>query len=227
METKKSPKANLEKKRFLFLELGLVLALGICFAAFEWSSEEVNTSVLGDLSQSTDIEDDMVNVKLPEPPPPPPAEKDISPERIIITEKPVVSPSDIFTSDPLPPTYPVITQVVPVDLPPENLDPVDYVKVEFKPVFPGGDEALLKFIKENTKYPEIPKSNGVEGKVFVRFIIDTKGKVTNVSLMNDIDPYLNAEAMRVVALLPPWTPGKQRDKFVPVSYIIPINFKLY
>lgn len=228
MKTKKTTKANLEKKRFLFLELGLLLALGICFAAFEWSSEESNSTDLGNLKASSYFEED-VQITVTPPPPPEirPPDPVVIPEVILIVDKPVDNDNKIFIEK-TDPVSPVIRKpVIPDDVPDEIPEAIDYVKVEVKPVFPGGDAALLSFIRDNTKYPEIPKENNVEGKVYVKFIIDTKGKVTGVSIAKGVDPYLDAEAMRVVSLIPEWSPGKQRNKAVPVSYIIPINFKLY
>ncbi len=226
MKTKKTIKANLEKKRFLFLELGLVLALGMCFAAFEWTSEETSTTDLGNLKESSYFEED---VQFTVPPPPPvvkPLEPVIIPEVILIVDKPVIDDKDVFINN-IDPVVPVIKKpIIPVDLPDEELDVIDYVKVEVKPIFPGGDAALLSFISKNTVYPQIPKENGVDGKVYVRFVIDVTGKVTNVSIAKGVDAYLDAEALRVVSAIPAWSPGKQRNKPVPVSYIIPINFKL-
>lgn len=105
-------------------------------------------------------------------------------------------------------------------------DPIDFAVVEQKPTFPGGDTALINFITENTVYPEIAKEKEIQGRVFVSFIIDTAGKVTNVALARGVDPYLDNEALRVVKLLPDWTPGKQRGKPVNVYFIVPINFRL-
>jgi TonB family protein len=98
--------------------------------------------------------------------------------------------------------------------------------VEQRPVYPGGDAALLKFIAENTIYPEQAKQNKIQGKVYVKFVIDTVGHVTNVEIAKGVEPSLDQEAVRVIKLLPQWTPGKQRGKPVSVSYIIPINFYL-
>ncbi|MDD3739564.1 MAG: energy transducer TonB, partial [Lentimicrobiaceae bacterium] len=105
-------------------------------------------------------------------------------------------------------------------------EPIAFVMVEQKPIYPGGDSALLKFIADNVTYPEEAKQNMISGKVYVQFVIDIDGKVTNVSIVRGIDPSLDQEAKRVIELLPQWTPGKQRGKPVPVSYLIPIFFQL-
>jgi protein TonB len=120
-----------------------------------------------------------------------------------------------------------ITQSFDVEVVEEEVEPIAFAVVEDKPVFPGGDAALMKFIADNTKYPEIAKENGIQGRVFIQFVIDKVGNVTKVTVAKGVDPYLDEEAMRVVKSLPSWTPGKQRGKPVPVTFVVPINFKLY
>jgi len=83
---------------------------------------------------------------------------------------------------------------------------------------------MIKWISANVKYPEIAKENGITGKVFVQFVIDKNGKVTDVQIIRGVDPYLDKEAIRVVSSMPAWTPGKQRGKTVKVSFQLPITF---
>jgi periplasmic protein TonB len=104
-------------------------------------------------------------------------------------------------------------------------EPIAYAHVDVKPVFPGGDSALLEFIAANTEYP-LTNACPIQGRVFVEFIIDEDGKVTNPKIVKGVDPFLDAEALRVASILPNWIPGKQNDKNVPVSYIIPVTFVL-
>jgi protein TonB len=107
----------------------------------------------------------------------------------------------------------------------EDSDEV-FMVVEQMPVFPGGDLGLMKFIQKNTKYPPIAKENDITGKVYVSYVVNKKGKVTNVKVARSVDRYLDAEAVRVVKLLPYSSAGKQRGKPVNVQYTIPINFTL-
>ena len=129
----------------------------------------------------------------------------------------------------------------------------DLVAIQMQPGFPGGDKALTEFISKNTTYPTLAKENSVQGKVFVTFIIDKTGDVTNVNLYKGVNKkpkqqtipnstdslnekklalyaegakQLDEEALRVVRLLPKWSPGKQNDKAVRVRYILPFVFKL-
>ena len=98
--------------------------------------------------------------------------------------------------------------------------------VENMPEFPGGEEALIKFIAESTKYPEEAKNKRIEGKVFVQFVINKEGNVENVKLARGVDPLLDEAAMNIVKSMPQWKPGKQRGQNVAVSYVVPINFQL-
>jgi TonB family protein len=98
--------------------------------------------------------------------------------------------------------------------------------VEEMPEFPGGESELRKFIANNIKYPEVAQQNGIQGRVYVTFVVDKNGEVANARIARGVDPELDREALRVVNSLPQWTPGKQRGKEVNVSYTVPINFAL-
>jgi len=101
-----------------------------------------------------------------------------------------------------------------------------FTVVEDMPQFPGGDKALMTWISKNVKYPEIAQKNGIEGRVYIGFVVNKNGLVDRVKLMRGASPSLDAEALRVVNEMPTWTPGKQRGEAVSVAYTIPINFAL-
>jgi periplasmic protein TonB len=94
------------------------------------------------------------------------------------------------------------------------------------PMFPGGDAELLKYLGQNTQYPEIAKANNIQGRVIIRFCITAKGGVSQISVLKGVSPELDAEAIRVVSTLPEFQPGKQAGKAVPVWYMVPITFTL-
>ena len=98
--------------------------------------------------------------------------------------------------------------------------------VEQMPDFPGGQAALMKYLGSNTVYPPIAKENDIEGTVYVQFVVDKTGAVTNVKVARPVDKYLDKEALRVVSSMPKWKPGKQNGKEVSVYYTVPIRFKL-
>ena len=101
-----------------------------------------------------------------------------------------------------------------------------YTMVEQMPQFPGGEKELLSYIAKNLHYPTVAAENGVQGKVFIRFVVSALGTVEGVEVIRSLDPYCDKEAMRVVAALPQWIPGKQNGRNVPVYYTLPIIFKL-
>lgn len=107
----------------------------------------------------------------------------------------------------------------------ENASPI-YTVVEDMPSYPGGDDARIKFLVENIKYPKMAKKKGIQGTVYVTFVIDEKGKVTNVEVLKGIGGGCDEEAVRVVKMLPTWRPGKQSGKPVRVQFNMPINFTL-
>ncbi len=233
MQVKKSPKADLEKRKFVFLQLGFVVALALCLVAFEWTTKEVNLGALGDLSMfemwEEEIESTIQDEDIPEPEPEPEPEiEEVFEELVIVDDEAEVDSRLDIDSEAGEDTRTTFTiPTFTVDEEPEELDPIDFAVVEDKPEYPGGDAALMKFIADNTKYPEIAKENGIQGRVFVQFVISETGQVTNVRIARGVDPYLDQEAVRVVRMIPPWKPGRQRGKPVPVNYIVPINFRLF
>jgi protein TonB len=101
-----------------------------------------------------------------------------------------------------------------------------YQKVDVMPLFPGGDEALLKYIGDSTQYPKEAKLKAIQGKVITRFMVKADGTVSKVSILKGVDPLLDNEAKRVVATLPKFSPGKLNGKNVPVWFVVPITFAL-
>ncbi|MEA3449057.1 MAG: energy transducer TonB [Bacteroidota bacterium] len=231
MKTKKTKKANLENKKVLFLEIGLVLVLGIVLLAFEWGTPELNKNQLGDINMDNMMEEEIINTFQEKEPPPPPEKKEEPKPEQVIEELTVVEDdeeeSDIDIDSESDEDTQVDIDMSSFEDEEEEVEPIAFAVVEDKPKFPGGDKALMTFLSKNTNYPEIAKENGIQGKVYVQFVINKNGNVTNVSIVRGVDPYLDKEAKRVVGQLPDWKPGQQRGKPVPVTYIVPINFKLY
>ncbi len=232
MQVKKAEKADLEKKKIIFLQIGLTLALAICLFAFEWTTEEVNQNNLGDLNMEDVFEEEIENTFEEEQPPE--EEEIIEEEPETVIEELVIVEDDVEVDDVdlnseadenTRTNTNIITATEEVEE--EEVAPISFAVVEDKPIFPGGDAALMKFIANNTKYPEIAKENGIQGRVFIQFVIDKTGRVTRCQVAKGVDPYLDSEALRVVKMLPNWSPGKQRGKAVPVTFVVPINFKLY
>jgi protein TonB len=179
--------------------------------------------------------DRPTDVVAPPPPPPPPPPDAVQQARYV---PPVVVDSvrpeeaaQLMTADDAQVTVQneeVVEYVEPVkeEVQEEEADPEPFVVVEEMPMFPGGEVELLKYIMEHTNYPEVAKENNIQGRVIVRFCVTSKGGVNQVSILKGVDPELDAEAIRVVSALPPFKPGKQGGKPVPVWYMVPITFTL-
>ena len=103
-------------------------------------------------------------------------------------------------------------------------DILDYA--EHHPSFPGGQQALLDFLRQNVNYPEQAKKDSIEGRVVVGFVIDTDGSITDPKIVRSVHPLLDAEALRVVKLMPKWEPGSENGTHVKVKYNLPISFKI-
>ena len=200
MEPKKNPEISLEKKKGLFFQIGLVVTLVIVLGAFEWKSYEKVDYNLGQLNLD-DLEEEIIPItkqeKNPPPPPPPP------PEVIVIVEDKVeiVDEAKIETTE--------SDEKVAIEIEEES-DEEFFMVVENMPEFPGGDAGLMKYIQNNVKYPPIAKEYNITGKVYVSFIVDKSGSVTDVKIVRGVDKSLDAEAVRVVKSLPKYKPGKQR-----------------
>ncbi len=101
-----------------------------------------------------------------------------------------------------------------------------YEVCEQMPIFEGGDAALLKYLTDSVKYPELAKKHGVQGRVVIGFIVEKDGSLTNVKVLRAVDRALDAEALRVVKGMPKWIPGRQNEQRVRVKYNVPVSFRL-
>lgn len=109
---------------------------------------------------------------------------------------------------------------------PANAKDEVFVVVEENPEFPGGNEAMMKFLSENIEYPKIAHENGIQGRVILSMVVEKDGSVSEVKAVRGVDPSLDAEAIRVIESMPKWTPGKQKGKEVRVGYTLPVVFRL-
>jgi len=101
----------------------------------------------------------------------------------------------------------------------------EYDYVPQKPTFPGGDQKLISFINKHREYPRQAYNAGVQGRVICSFVVNASGTVSNVSVLKGVEPSLNAEAVRLISMMPKWTPGRISGKAVPVRVIYPIPFR--
>ncbi len=228
MEIKKTEGANLENKRLLFIEIGLVLALAITFGAFSYSTPEKKVAVLDDGPEQI-IDEENIPITQETPPPPPEQPKiPVLSDQIDIIDDDIQVEDNILNLDD---NDDIVVEIKDYIEGPEEEEieeeEIPYVFVEQKPSFRGGDaNAFSKWVGTKLVYPEIAKENGVQGRVLVSFTIKADGTVANVKVSRGVDPALDKEAVRVVSSSPKWTPGKQRDRAVNVTYSIPVIFQL-
>ena len=229
MELKKSSKADLENKKNIFVQLGLVLSLAICLYGFEATDKVEHIDSLGSMSGQT-VEEEIIPVTRQDevkPPPPPPPPKVV--DMLVIVDDNTKIDEELQIEDSEVDDKTAITAVMQVSNTKEEEEvedaPVFFI-VEEMPDFPGGQLALRKFIAQAIKYPVIAQENGIQGKVFVNFVVGKDGTVSGAKIARGVDPSLDKEALRVVNSLPKWKPGKQGGKAVRVSYTVPINFVL-
>ena len=230
MEIKKSPKANLENKKFLFMEIGLVVALLMVLGAFEWSTTEgTDLASLGD-ETAVVIEEEQVPITQEEQLPPPEVPKEPVMSDIIDIVDDDIKVEDNFllsTEDDASLGVEIRDYVVEQEEEEEVEEEVPFAIVEQKPTFQGGDaNTFTKWVFSKIVYPEIAKENGVQGRVTLQFTIETDGSVKNVKVLRGVDSSLDKEAIRVVSSSPKWKPGMQRNKPVRVKYTFPVVFQL-
>lgn len=226
MEKKKSKKADLENKRVIFFELSIALVLFVVLVAFEWGVRNESNDMIQQMNQEEEIEDEMINTFQDNTPPPPPPPKPQVIETINIVDDEFEIDDELEMED----MDTDIDDEVAVDMiedeEEEEASDEVFVVVENMPEFPGGLLALRKYIAQNVEYPQIAIESGLSGRVFVGFVIDKQGKVTNVRVIRGVDDVLDKEAIRVVKTLPNFKPGSQRGKPVRVSYTVPVTFRL-
>ena len=234
MEIKKSAKADLERGKGLSLLLGLLVALSVVFVGLEWRSAVTQAQAQEKAFNTQDVEDvmnieDQQKPDEPEPEPQQAQQTEVQlPDelKVVSNDREVIKPSFVSVDQdkPLPPpNIPLGTKNVQVD---EEVDQAIFEVVEEQPEFPGGMEALLKYLAKNINYPESAVDNGIQGKVMVRFVVERDGSASQVETIKGVDPELDREAVRVVKAMPKWKPGRQQGKAVRTRFIVPVVFRL-
>ena len=227
METKKTPKANLESKRPTWLLVGYVTVLAFMFVAFEWT-RDIRVDTSGRINENV-FEQDMEIPLTRQPevtPPPPPQVTPINDVLTIIDDDDTAEETNFASSEET--GEDVVIKHIPVTVDEEVVVEDDiFVVVEENPQFPnGGTAGLLQYLGKNIKYPTIPQENGTQGRVTVQFVVNKDGSIVDVKVIRGVDPYLDKEAVRVISTMPKWIPGKQRGVPVRCKFTVPVTFKL-
>ncbi|MDD4576682.1 MAG: energy transducer TonB [Bacteroidales bacterium] len=223
MEIKKTKKADLERKRPLFVQIGLVLGLSLILFAFEWKSYDRVIEVVQDIQGEIIEQIEIVQTQRNEPPPPPPAQQ-VTTILNIVDDK-IVIDNDLeidAEADDNVEEYSYVEVVEEIEV----VEAEIFTVVEENPMFPGGDEARMNFLRENIKYPQMARESGIQGTVYVTFVVEPSGNITNIKILRGIGGGCDEEALRVVRQMPKWKPGKQRGKSVRVQFNMPIRFVL-
>jgi len=225
MQVKKSEQASLEKDKLVYVLMGLIFTFSLVYVALEWTEREVTKYEVTDTEFlfEEEVEIQQTSQETP-PPPPPPAVQEV--EVLNVVEDNVETESIEVNTEDDKETEVVIA--APVEAPQEEEEEeVIFVVVESMPEFPGGQQALFKYLSENVKYPVIAQENGIQGRVICQFVVNKDGSIVDVEVVRSGgDPSLDKEAVRVIKSMPKWKPGKQRGKAVRVKYTVPVNFKL-
>jgi protein TonB len=234
MQSKKAPKADLENYRSLFMLTGLVIALMLSIFAIEYKKYDKSIADLGELD--VEIDDEVIPItqrqKTPPPPPPPPP-----PEVIEVVEDDVELEEElemqVTETDEM-------EEVEVIEMEEEVSDEIlNFAVIESVPVFPGCENEktnaakkacfqrqMQVFVAKNYEFPEMARQMGLQGRVYVSFVIEKNGTISNVQIARGVDPLLDDEAKRVIKSLPKFTPAKQRGRPVRVAYTMPFNLKL-
>ena len=235
MQLKKNPNADLTKNSSLYFAIGLAVVLFISWQAIEWKTYD--KSGYGYEALNVDDEDDeevpiTEQIKTPPPPPPPPP----APEVLEVVEDEEEVEETIIESTETDQEEIVEVEDIEVE---DDFDDVDvpFAVIEDVPIYPGCEKVaksqrrqcfqdqINKHIRKNFRYPEIAQEMGIQGRVYVNFVIAKDGSITNVR-MRGPDKNLEKEAARIISKLPSMTPGKQRGRPVRVPFSIPITFRV-
>ncbi|UTW68145.1 energy transducer TonB [bacterium SCSIO 12643] len=228
MERKKSPKKDFRKQSPQFFLIGLVVALSTTLLAFEYKTFEYHTYELPDPIINEMDEDELPPLTFPKKKvlPPPPVQP--------IEPMPVPDPEPTPMPDPEPDPIPEPTPDPDPDPNPgiwDEPEPLDKEDIpiniaEVMPEFKGGERAMYEYLGKNVKYPKFALENGLEAKLYVQFIVNKDGSISDVKVLNPEGYGFDKEAIRVVSAMPGWKPGKQAGRKVRVYYVLPINFSI-
>ena len=225
MELKKSPKADLQNKRGLLLEIGLVVALLLVIVAFSYTPTEYRIEKME--TAAVAIEEEITEItRQDQKPPEPPKKTEITVITdildIVTNDTKITTDIDFaeFSED-----VEIVQQVAVQEEVIEEDQP--FVKVEQMPSFQGGDLMTFRnWVQSKVRYPQIAQENGISGRVLMSFVIEKDGTLTNIQVLQAPDRSLSDEAMRVLKMSPKCKPGKQRNQTVRVKYTLPVDFRI-
>lgn len=232
LKPKKTPKADLEKSRFLYFEIGLLIALGFVFAAFSYAKPDEEEVYAPAPDSAVYLAQELLLFRP-------------LPDKIEAVATPKVNKTPTKAANPKKPT----SDIKPIELKPATVElpdvlqpikpdtivkkanteplPEKFIRVDKKPQFPGGEAALYDYLKRNINYPDFARKNGYSGTVSLRFVVGTTGKLREIAIMGKgvRNSGLNEEVLRVFASMPLWEPGYRKGQ--PIDFIVtfPVKFE--
>ena len=230
MEAKKSEKADLEKKKGLHLEIGLVTILALVLVAFNLRSTDKKDSGFAQQMVTTEMEEEIIQTQeeqdIPEPEPEQP-EPEVTTELEVVDDDADIK-NELGIVDAGDNANKQQEEVVITDVGNEEVVEEEeiFVFVEEYPSYPGGEEALYKYLGENIQYPDVARDNNITGTVVIRFVVEKDGSITKAAIAREIGGGCGKEALRVVNSMPKWKPGKQSGKAVRTEFTLPVQFQL-
>ncbi|MEQ8304581.1 MAG: energy transducer TonB [Cyclobacteriaceae bacterium] len=223
MEVKKTEKADLNKKTSFFFSIGLLITMSIVVMAFEWRDSEKQDVDL--MAKNVNTFEEMLEIPPTEQPPPPPPEIQ-QPQIIEVPDEEEIEEEIQVKFDVEVTEDTKVQQIVIQAAEPEEEVEEIFTIVEDPASPQGGMTAFYKYVGDKIKYPAQARRMGVEGRVFVQFVIDKDGSITEVVAVKGIGAGCDEEAVRILQGSPKWKPGKQRGKPVKQRMVLPITFKL-
>ncbi|MBQ4499130.1 MAG: energy transducer TonB [Alistipes sp.] len=227
MEIKKTPKADLENKKSLFLMVGLVIALGITGIALSMSSKPVADEYKPPKKETTEVEQ-IDNSRQDMQEQQPEVEKAkvqvITDVLNIVSNDQKIDTNVAFIEDPDDfGDFEIVIEEKEEVIEEEEI----FVNAEEMPTFQGGDLSKFRnWVQSNVRYPQIALENGIQGNVVIKFVVEKDGKLSNIQVLQSPDKTLSDAAVAVLQRSPKWKPGKQRNKPVRVTYTLPVSFKI-
>lgn len=225
MELKKNPNADLQNKRVILLEIGLIVALAVVIGAFLYTPKEVRVDKI-DMNYGP-VEEEITEITRQDQKPPEPPKKT---EITVITDilNIVTNDTKITTNVDFAEYEENVDIVQQVAVADEEIEEEQiFVKVEKMPTFMGGDISKFRsWVASRLRYPQLAQENNITGRVLLKFVVEKDGTLTNIQVLQSPDKSLADEAIRVLKTSPRWEPGKQRNQSVRVFYTLPVDFQL-
>ena len=224
MENKKNPSVDLEKRKGLLFQVGLVFALALVLVSFEWAIFDRTNSDLGSLNLDIE-EEEMIPLtqQAPPPPPPPPPPPQTTVIDIVEDDEEIEDELELEDTEMDEDTEIEIQEIEEEE---EYVEPEIFTIVEENAEFPGGEAAMNKFLGENLKYPKMAQDAGIQGIVYVTFVVEPSGVITNIKILRGLGGGCDDAAVNAIKIMPKWNAGKQRGKAVRVQFNLPVRFRL-